>query len=85
MAARPGSAAALSAARRGVDVTLIDSNPALGGQIWRQPAVAARTDAPPPMSAVRSHPRIHVLTGTSVVHAAAVDGAVRLLLRTTTA
>ncbi len=37
-----GLAAALSAARRGVDVTLIDSNPALGGQIWRQPAVAAR-------------------------------------------
>ncbi len=76
-----GLAAALSAARRGVDVTLIDSAPTLGGQIWRQPASGGRADdAPPLLRAVLAHPRVDVLSETSVVHAAAERGA-RLLLR----
>ncbi len=77
-----GLAAALSAARRGVDVTLIDSAATLGGQIWRQPASGGHADnAPPSLRAVLAHPRVDVRTETSVVHAAPAQRGARLLLR----
>jgi thioredoxin reductase len=41
-----GLSAALAAARLGVDVTLLDSGAALGGQLWRQPAAAALPEHP---------------------------------------
>jgi NADPH-dependent 2,4-dienoyl-CoA reductase/sulfur reductase-like enzyme len=77
-----GLAAALAAAQRGVDVTLIDGAATLGGQIWRQPSSGEPADdAVPLLRAVPAHPRVDVLSATSVVHAAATGPGARVLLR----
>jgi len=70
-----GIAAALTAADAGVDVCLVDSAPALGGQIWRQPSSGgAPSTAPAELRAADAHPRIHRLSETSVWHATLSEG-----------
>ncbi|HYU66141.1 MAG TPA: NAD(P)/FAD-dependent oxidoreductase [Jatrophihabitantaceae bacterium] len=70
-----GIAAALTAAERGIDVCLVDSAPALGGQIWRQPSNGdATATVPASLRAAVAHPRIHRLGETSVWHATPRDG-----------
>ena len=68
-----GLAAALAAADLGAEVVLVDAGPAIGGQIYRQPATAsaaAVTPVGPKLPArlrrVTSHPRIHFLAGRPV-------------------
>ncbi|HEY2984297.1 MAG TPA: NAD(P)/FAD-dependent oxidoreductase [Jatrophihabitantaceae bacterium] len=70
-----GISAALAAADAGVDVCLVDSAPALGGQIWRQPSHGDATAiAPAELQAAAAHPRIDRLGETSVWHAKPRDG-----------
>ncbi len=66
-----GMAAALAAADAGCRVVLIDSAQRVGGQIHRQPATAidAGGALPDRFRRVVAHPRITVLTGTTVWHA----------------
>ncbi|GAA5198743.1 NAD(P)/FAD-dependent oxidoreductase [Rugosimonospora acidiphila] len=66
-----GLSAALAAAGAGVDVTVLDSNAAPGGQIWRQPASGAAGHPPAgraarALSAVAAHPRVEVLSDRTV-------------------
>ena len=70
-----GISAALAAADAGVDVCLVDSAPALGGQIWRQALSGGATAAvPASLGAADAHPRIHRLGETSVWRAILRDG-----------
>jgi thioredoxin reductase len=70
-----GIAAALTAADAGIDVCLVDSAPALGGQIWRQAESDGVTaTVPASLRAADTHPRIHRLGETSVWHATPRDG-----------
>jgi NADPH-dependent 2,4-dienoyl-CoA reductase/sulfur reductase-like enzyme len=70
-----GVSAALTAAGRGLAVTLIDNSPLLGGQIWRG-------TSPEPVRAVSRHRRVDVEASTSVIRADARDGGgARLIVR----
>jgi thioredoxin reductase/bacterioferritin-associated ferredoxin len=70
-----GIAAALAAADAGVDVCLVDSAPALGGQIWRQPSSGGATStAPAELRAAEAHRRIQRFSETSVWHATLREG-----------
>jgi thioredoxin reductase len=70
-----GISAALAAADAAVDVCLVDSAPALGGQIWRQAESGGVTAiAPAELRAAAAHPRIDRLGETSVWHATPRDG-----------
>jgi thioredoxin reductase len=72
-----GLAAALAAAGSGCTVTLIDSGPAIGGQIYRQSLLGAGHGAgapgagavPPRLRRAARHRRIRHLAATSVWHA----------------
>jgi D-hydroxyproline dehydrogenase subunit alpha len=84
-----GLAAALAAAGFGCAVTLIDSGPAIGGQIYRQSMLGAGREAgapgsgplPPRLHRAARHRRIRHLAATSVWHAEPEpDGWFRLLL-----
>jgi len=70
-----GISAALAAADAGVEVCLVDSAPALGGQIWRQAESGSVTaTAPASLRAATAHPRIDRLGETSAWHATPRDG-----------
>ena len=70
-----GISAALAAAEVGIEVCLVDSAPALGGQIWRQALSGGATaTTPASLRDAAAHPRIHRLGSTSVWHATARDG-----------
>jgi D-hydroxyproline dehydrogenase subunit alpha len=84
-----GLAAALAAAGFGCEVTLIDSGPAIGGQIYRQSLLGRGRGAvapssgplPPRLHRAARHPRIRHLAATSVWHAEPEpDGWLRLRL-----
>src|SRR5438046_3000643 len=69
-----GISAALAAAECGVGVCVIDGEPELGGQIWRQPRSGGQVGArPKPLRDAIAHPRIAVLNSATVWHAI-VDG-----------
>lgn len=63
-----GMAAALAAAPSGMNVVLVDDNPAPGGQIWRDgPGVVLAPLAKQHRRGLTRHPNITVLCGTRVV------------------
>lgn len=70
-----GMAAALAAADLGCAVTLVDSGPAVGGQIYRQswpPAASERL--PRRLRRVTTHSRVRHMPGTTVWHAEVCEG-----------
>jgi D-hydroxyproline dehydrogenase subunit alpha len=78
-----GLAAALAAAGCGCSVALIDSAPAVGGQIYRQSIAYARTVSnslhpslrlAPALRPVIGHPRIQHLPATTIWHASRASG-----------
>lgn len=78
-----GISAALSAAESGIGVCVIDGEPALGGQIWRQPRSGVQAGArPKPLRDVIAHPRIAVLNSATVWHAIADRDEIVLFCRT---
>ena len=63
-----GMAAALAAAPSGMRITVVDDNPAPGGQIWRDgPGVQLPPLARQHRESLAHHPNIEVLNGTRVV------------------
>ena len=63
-----GMAAALAAAPTGAAITLIDDNPALGGQIWRDgPGAHLPRPALRRREALRRHANVRLLSGTRIV------------------
>jgi len=84
-----GLAAALAAADLGCDVTLIDSAPAPGGQIYRQSLLHEQESSkdsgparlPPRLHRAVSHPRVRYLPAASVWHAERIAGADEFVLR----
>src|SRR5437773_2202689 len=65
-----GMAAALAAAPTGAAITLIDDNPAPGGQIWRDgPGAHLPRAALQRREALARHPNVRLLSGTRIVAA----------------
>lgn len=63
-----GMAAALAAAPSGAAITIVDDNPAAGGQIWRDgPGATLPALARQHREALARHPNIRLLCGTRVV------------------
>ncbi|MCK8602947.1 FAD-dependent oxidoreductase [Desulfoferrobacter suflitae] len=82
-----GVAAALAQAEAGMQVTLIEPSPGLGGERLSQTQLVVDGSAfvDPNLEAVKKHPNIRIITNAQVEHAAAENGSYRLRVRRNTA
>ncbi len=71
-----GVAAALQQAEAGMQVTLVEPSPSLGGELLPQTRIVD-ADSPymePDLVALRKHPNIHVITNAQVIRTKSVNG-----------
>ncbi|MGD8916976.1 MAG: FAD-dependent oxidoreductase, partial [Syntrophobacterales bacterium] len=81
-----GVAAALQQAEAGMQVTLVEPSPSLGGECLPQTKIVDG-DSPflqPDLEALRNHPNIEVITNAEVVKSKAVNGKYSFQIRRST-
>jgi NADPH-dependent glutamate synthase beta subunit-like oxidoreductase len=81
-----GVAAALQQAEAGMQVTLVEPSPSLGGELLPQTRIIDG-DSPylqPDLAALRNHPNIEVITNAQVVKSKSVNGKYSLQIRRST-
>ncbi|UCG14689.1 MAG: FAD-dependent oxidoreductase [Deltaproteobacteria bacterium] len=81
-----GVAAAVKHAEAGMQVTLVEPSPSLGGDLLPQTRIIDGTFSflEPNLEALRKHPNIHVITNAEIVRTQSVDGRYRFRIRRST-